>query len=237
VKRLIPAVILFLSIGCSEHASNNRIEIVDGASLQAKLNRAAIVMRALVLDGYPDPSCTGPDADLVRCERLVNSELLSIDVYSNKDLGRVYLECVIHDDKKYDVLLADCLQRIREKLDDPVLKMMQDPEFVARKREFIEAREHEAAVIEIADWFGQTGLPEEIERQLPNYIRLEFGESLFDDDGLKAADLEYLGRFNQPDGSYHYWLLPSSDEETWYAYVRASDFLMGWGDRRPSDAE
>ncbi|HEY5995097.1 MAG TPA: hypothetical protein VIU46_10925, partial [Gallionellaceae bacterium] len=41
-------------------------------------------------------------------------------------------------------------------------------------------------VREVADWFGTTGLDEETERELPRYLRREFGESLFDEGALKA---------------------------------------------------
>ena len=233
MKRITLVFIALLLVGCSPKTPDDVVEIVDGTTRQQRLNLAAIVMRELVRDGYPDPSCTGPDADLAQCERLVNADLLDIVVRSNKSNNRVYIQCVIHDKSQYDELVAECLDRVREKLNDPILVKMHSAEFRARVREFREMREREEAVREEADWIGQTGLPEEVERQLPHYLRLEFGESLFDDDGLKAADLSYLGQYSQSDGSYHYWYVPSNDEDAWYAYVRDSDYLMGWGDREP----
>ena len=236
MKGITTVLIVLLFVGYSQKTPDDMIEIVDGATRQQKLNLAAIIMRELVLEGYPDPSCTGPDADMVRCERLVNEDLLEIVVRSSKSKDRVYFQCVIHDESRHNELMVECLGRLREKLNDSTFVEMQSPDYHARVREYREMLEREEAVREEADWIGQTRLPEEVERQLPHYLRLEFGESLFDDDGLKAAELVYLGQHSQSDGSYHYWYVPSGDEDTWYAYVRDSDYLMGWGDREPSDA-
>lgn len=54
------------------------------------------------------------------------------------------------------------------------------------------AEEH---ILEIADWFGKTGLTDQEERLLPKYVRYEYGDLLVDDDGLKAYDLTYLGHY------------------------------------------
>jgi hypothetical protein len=210
------------------------IEIVDGTTEQEKYNRAVVVMRALLNDGYPDPSCSGPDADLVQCAKLVNSELLEIVAITNKYTGQVYLQCAIHDALRYDELLDDCLGRIREALTDPFLKALQSPEAQAIKRDYIEMREREAAALEEADWIGRMGLPEEVERAFPQYLRIEFGEFL-SDDGLTAADLEYMGRYSESDGIYHFWIVPSSDGNELYGYVRERDYLMAWGGRKPTE--
>jgi hypothetical protein len=47
-----------------------------------------------------------------------------------------------------------------------------------------ERRTAELRKQETASWFGKTGLPSAVERNVPEYVRLEFGESLDDDDGL-----------------------------------------------------
>jgi hypothetical protein len=92
--------------------------------------------------------------------------------------------------------------------------------------------EREEQVIEEAAWIGKTGLPEEWERQLPQYLRREFGESLFDENSLKAADLEYVGAFPEREGSTHYWRVPYQGRTDVFAYVE--DFengAFGWGDK------
>jgi hypothetical protein len=234
MKKITPVLFVLLFIGCSAQTPPDMIEIVDGDTEQEKYNRAVVVMRALLNDGYPDPSCSGPDADLVQCGKLLNSELLEIAAITNKYTGQVYLQCVIYDALRHDELLDDCLGRIREALTDPFIKTMQNPEAQAIKRDYIEMREREAAVLEEADWIGRTGLPEEVERAFPQYLRIEFGEFLIDD-GLRAADLEYMGRYSESDGIYHFWIVPSSDGNELYGYVRERDFLMDWGGRKPTE--
>lgn len=54
--------------------------------------------------------------------------------------------------------------------------------------------QEEDKALEVAQWFGTTGLPEDLERELPRYLRREFGEGLFEENGLKADDLKYLRR-------------------------------------------
>lgn len=95
----------------------------------------------------------------------------------------------------------------------------------------------EESVIEVADWFGTTGLTESEERMLPKYVRYEYGDLLVDDDGLKAHDLTYLGQYalnaklikllrldtsSQPSQIYvwHYY-----DDHYAYAYRNADDLL------------
>lgn len=97
-----------------------------------------------------------------------------------------------------------------------------------RKRE----REHE--VQEDADWFGQTGLDDATERELPRYLRRELGEYLDDPDGLTASDLQYLGVLTDERGAAHFWAMPERHGERSFAYVDVgADGVasMGWGDR------
>jgi hypothetical protein len=83
---------------------------------------------------------------------------------------------------------------------------------------------------ENAAWFGQTGLAPEIERELPKYLRREFGHFWFSESPLKASDLRYVGAFNEGDAKIHYWSVPWKTEE-FYARVTMSPgrASMGWG--------
>jgi hypothetical protein len=89
---------------------------------------------------------------------------------------------------------------------------------------------------EEADWFGTTGLDEETERELPRYLRREFGESLFDEDSLKAASLQYVGAFAENGGTTHYWKIPYGKDERVFAYIDVENdgnTCTGWGGREP----
>ena len=94
----------------------------------------------------------------------------------------------------------------------------------------------EETVVESADWFGKTGLPEDVERELPKYMRREAGELLLEDGSLKAEDLTYIGAFAEPDATVHYWSVPSSSGgEPTFAYVEVNggNTCTGWGGREP----
>ena len=89
---------------------------------------------------------------------------------------------------------------------------------------------------EKADWFGTTGLSEDVERELPRYLRREFGEKFRDSSSLKAADLTYVGRFQEQDFPVHYWKVPYRDRQDVFAYVQewpSGQTCTGWGDRQP----
>ena len=93
-------------------------------------------------------------------------------------------------------------------------------------------------LVEIAPWFGRTGLSDEDERELPRYLRREFGE-VGAEDGMKAADLRYLGVQTDDRGPAHFWAIPKKDgeEDYAYAYIDIDDdghpLCYGWGDREP----
>jgi hypothetical protein len=93
----------------------------------------------------------------------------------------------------------------------------------------------EREVREDADWFGTTGLDEATERELPRYLRRELGEYLDDPEGLKAADLKYLGVLTDERGSAHFWSMPARHGEQSFAYVdidaSGAAASTGWGDR------
>lgn len=98
--------------------------------------------------------------------------------------------------------------------------------------------EAEYNIKEEADWFGKTGLGEEIERELAHYLRREFGESLHDEGSLKAHELNYIGSFpRESGGQIHYWRIPWKGEEV-YATVEVDaegNTLMGWGNAKPPE--
>ena len=101
------------------------------------------------------------------------------------------------------------------------------------KEEARQLKEYE--FVEEASWFGTTGLDEDTEREVAHYVRREFGESVFDEDGLKASDLEYLGVFETDQGPTHFWKIPASDDNV-FAYAEPYDhdtYCLGLGDRTP----
>lgn len=107
----------------------------------------------------------------------------------------------------------------------------------------------EDEIQEEAPWFGTTGLDEETEREVPRYLRLEYGEFILDEDSLKARDLTYLGRFQLTakeleEGNFasdtvavHFWRYPASGSEPAYAYVEEwdnGDTCIGMGSYFPT---
>jgi len=90
-------------------------------------------------------------------------------------------------------------------------------------------------VVEEASWFGKTGLDDATERDLLHYIRREYGESVFDEDGLKADELEYLGVFETDDEPTRFSNIPTSDDEPVYAYAMpyGDSIYLGRGDKSP----
>jgi hypothetical protein len=111
------------------------------------------------------------------------------------------------------------------------------PEFHAAFARYQASREAEDATIELADWFGTTGLADEVERELPRYLRRELGESFLDEDSLKAGDLQYVGKFSNEGGlPIHFWKVPYRDQKDVYAYVEVwpdGQPCTGWGNKEP----
>jgi hypothetical protein len=111
-----------------------------------------------------------------------------------------------------------------------------DPEYKAQIAHLHASYAAEETVREDAPWFGTTGLPEDIERDLPKYLRREFGELLLDEGSLAAKDLTYVGRFSEEGSWVHYWRIPARDGEESYAYVEIEPDgtpYTAWGDREP----
>jgi hypothetical protein len=117
-------------------------------------------------------------------------------------------------------------------------EVLNDPEYQKQMAHLHASHLAEETVMEQAPWIGTTGLDETTERELPKYLRREFGELLLDEGSLKAADLTYIGSFPEAHGSTHFWGIPSSESEL-YAYVEDNadgPGLMGWGNRAPPDS-
>lgn len=111
-----------------------------------------------------------------------------------------------------------------------------DPEYQAEIARLHESYEKERTVREEAPWFGTTGLDDEVERELPKYLRREFGELLLDNDSLKAADLVYVGKFKEEDSVIHYWRIPPRNGEVSFACVEVGaqgELFTDWGGREP----
>ncbi|MDR0770015.1 MAG: hypothetical protein LBE75_02275 [Burkholderiales bacterium] len=115
-------------------------------------------------------------------------------------------------------------------------RVSSDPEYKQAVSEYERKRNLEEATLEAAPWIGVTGLSEAIERELPRYLRREFGEFL-EDGGLKASDLVYLGKFLEPPHQVHYWRIPSSNNEPIFAYVMLDEngdvLALNWGNEEP----
>jgi hypothetical protein len=112
-----------------------------------------------------------------------------------------------------------------------------DPAFKKGVQDRLEAMKREESAREECSWFGKTGLSEEDERELPRYLRREFGMLLSSPGALKAADLEYLGVFAQGVETVRYWRINHGSAEPKFAYVVSAPDdrqVMGWGDRAPA---
>lgn len=111
-----------------------------------------------------------------------------------------------------------------------------DPEFKKRVQSRLEEMRKEEAIREEASWFGKTGLPEDTERELPRYLRREFGQLLSQPGSLKAQDLAYVGAFVQGAETVRYWRIHYGTPEPAFAYVVSGPGdrqLTGWGNRAP----
>ena len=97
--------------------------------------------------------------------------------------------------------------------------------------------EADSKLVEEAPWFGQTGLGDSVERELPRYLRREFGE-VGAEDGLKAADLSYLGVQTDEQGATHVWAIPpKTGGGCTHAYIEVhatGALCFGWGEREPA---
>lgn len=117
---------------------------------------------------------------------------------------------------------------------DGMRSLLESPEYKNAVADKMELMEREEVFLEDAPWFGRTGLGDEVERELPRYLRREFGESVFDEDALKASELEYLGVYNDGGMPVHFWRLPSSLEPTFATVtVCPGGTITSWGTDAP----
>ena len=125
-----------------------------------------------------------------------------------------------------------------KEIEDKIKLLINSDEFKKSFEDQQKRIEDEYNIKEEAEWFGKTGLSEEIERELPHYLRREFGESLFNTDSLKASDLVYIGSFKLiSGGADHFWRIPRKDDE-FYAKVEVGidgSTILGWGSEKPPE--
>jgi hypothetical protein len=57
--------------------------------------------------------------------------------------------------------------------------------------------------------------PTGVEKELLEYLHLEFGEGEDDPDALQAADLKYVGVREDGEGLVHFWEYPSGSGKSW----------------------
>ena len=93
------------------------------------------------------------------------------------------------------------------------------PEVRAQAAARHESHATESGEVESAEWIGKTGLDESAERELPRYLRMQFGEPWYVVGSLRAADLAYIGSFEEEDMRVHYWRLPPRGSAPQYAYI------------------
>lgn len=112
--------------------------------------------------------------------------------------------------------------------------LLQSPEYQKAVAERRALMEQEASYLEDAPWFGRTGLGDALERELPRYLRREFGESVFEEGALKASELDYLGVYHDGGLLVHFWRVPSSVESTFATVtVGPEGVVTSWGSDAP----
>lgn len=78
------------------------------------------------------------------------------------------------------------------------------------------------------------GLPPDIEHQVVEYLRLEFGEDESDPDALKVRDLQYEGKSDSGSMSTHYWRIPAKTQPCWASVqFTGADYLIDMSTRPP----
>jgi len=111
-----------------------------------------------------------------------------------------------------------------------------DPEFKKQVQARLAERQRDEAIVENAAWFGTTGLPVDVERELPRYLRREFGQLLSEPNAIKASDLVYVGVFEEGPETVRYWRINYGSPEPKFAYIVLGPNdrqFTGWGNRVP----
>ena len=110
------------------------------------------------------------------------------------------------------------------------------PTYQKQVQDKLDLMEKEEQVVEQADWFGKTGLPEAVERELPRYLRREFGQSIFEKGSLRADNLQYVGVYPEGLNSIRFWRIVDGAKEPHFAYISVSasgKTSLGWGGKQP----
>lgn len=109
-------------------------------------------------------------------------------------------------------------------------------EYKKRVQAELERMHKEEQVIEQAPWFGKTGLPDAVERELPRYLRRELGQSIFEKGSLRADNLQYVGVYPEGLNSIRFWRIVDGAKEPRFAYISVStsgQTSLGWGGKQP----
>jgi len=111
-----------------------------------------------------------------------------------------------------------------------------DREFKKQVEARLAEQKKEESIREEASWFGNTGLAEDAERELPRYLRRELGHLLSQPGSLKAKDLVYLGAFTEGAETVRYWQINYGSPKPKFAYIVSGPNdrqFTGWGNRTP----
>ncbi len=154
------------------------------------------------------------------------------DVYLMNGFDYIIYEC---EDDAYDLVRNFLLSQKIKPLPHPNKELIfsggganfyfykTDQNEVIDDPDLIEERYTEQ-YLEEAEWIGKTGLPEEVEREVPAYIRMEQGEYYIDEESTHARELIYLGKFSPIDSEFakirpitHIWHI--SNHHNCYAVV------------------
>lgn len=112
----------------------------------------------------------------------------------------------------------------------------ESPEYKAHMELLRKSHIAEETVVEVAPWFGTTGLPDDVEREISKYLRREFGELLLEEGSFKASDLEYIGEFKEAHTDVHCWRIVRGEGSSAFATAWVSpegSISIGWGCERP----